>query len=224
MPGGDWGFQKQVQDGTITSPACLRLPAAAVVERSELAENKRTASMMTAMVKHQLFWTDKAPEGRFEHWRFADGVSKNLYLRRHGGDLVMCIRSWAECKNIQRDFKATLLTFLQWHLGWIDARDFFRARSEGILPHGYDCRHEEAVTRSQEGAGESKAKQDRVPVSTAVDAQCPGGGDKIGALDLWILKRMREEKCADRDICEFGWEWEHGFRKGVQDFYAAVGV
>ena len=50
------------------------------------------------------------------------------------------------------------------------------------------------------------------------------GGDKIGALDLWVLKRMRKERCADRNTCEFGWEWEQGFRKGVSDFYAVVGV
>jgi hypothetical protein len=80
MPGGDWGFRKQVQDGNITSPACLRLPAAEVIERSKLAENRRTALMMTATTQHQSFWNDKAPERRFEHWRFADGVSNNLYL------------------------------------------------------------------------------------------------------------------------------------------------
>lgn len=46
------------------------------------------------------------------------------------------------------------------------------------------------------------------------------GGDKIGMLDLWILKRLRES-CQDGD---FVWEWEHGFRQGVKAFYEAAGV
>jgi hypothetical protein len=75
MPGGDWKFQKQDQDDTIMSLACLRLPAATVVERSKLAENKRTAFTMTAIIKHQSFWNNKVPEKRLEHWRFTDRVS-----------------------------------------------------------------------------------------------------------------------------------------------------
>lgn len=45
------------------------------------------------------------------------------------------------------------------------------------------------------------------------------GGDKIGAVDLWTRKRMVE---ADEFDQQSGWEWEHGFRKGISDFYAAV--
>lgn len=47
------------------------------------------------------------------------------------------------------------------------------------------------------------------------------GGDKIGALDLWIRKRLVESGQAWQ---QYGWEWEHGFRKGVQDFQSAVGA
>lgn len=46
------------------------------------------------------------------------------------------------------------------------------------------------------------------------------GCDKIGMLDLWILKRLRD--C--RQTGEFVWQWEQGFRKGVQSFYEAVGI
>ena len=43
------------------------------------------------------------------------------------------------------------------------------------------------------------------------------GADKIGALDLWICKRMGE--CGMWKGKEAaGWEWEQGFRKGVGDF------
>jgi aryl-phospho-beta-D-glucosidase BglC (GH1 family) len=47
------------------------------------------------------------------------------------------------------------------------------------------------------------------------------GGDIIGMLDLWVLKRMREAGQAGQ---QFGWEWEQGMRRGVTDFYGAVGL
>ncbi|EEA27622.1 hypothetical protein EYB25_001393 [Talaromyces marneffei] len=45
------------------------------------------------------------------------------------------------------------------------------------------------------------------------------GGDRIGALELWIGKRMIE---AEQLGSSFGWEWEHGYRKGVTDFEKLV--
>lgn len=182
MPGGDWGFKKQVENGTITAPANLSLPAVEVAERTKNAEERRSKSMVDAVQKHTSFWDGQAPGGRFEHWRFADG----------------------------------------WHLGWTDARDFFIARIEGLIPHGDDCDGYVSVEASQhDGACVSRP----VP-NTASNPRrrSRDGADKIGALDLWVLKRMKDEKCADRSTCGFGWEWEQGFRKGVGDFYAAVGV
>ncbi|EED20077.1 glucan 1,3-beta-glucosidase precursor, putative [Talaromyces stipitatus ATCC 10500] len=41
------------------------------------------------------------------------------------------------------------------------------------------------------------------------------GGDKIGALELWIGKRMLETGQLSSPLA---WEWEHGYRKGVKDF------
>ena len=38
-----------------------------------------------------------------------------------------------------------------------------------------------------------------------------GGADTIGALDLWVLKRLRE----NGQQGGFSWQWEHGFREGV---------
>jgi hypothetical protein len=32
---------------------------------------------------------------------------------------------------------------LKWHLGWINTRDFFRARSESLIPHCDGCKHED---------------------------------------------------------------------------------
>ena len=44
------------------------------------------------------------------------------------------------------------------------------------------------------------------------------GADTIGALELWILKRLRESG----QHSGFLWEWEHGFRQGVSAFEHAV--
>ncbi len=49
------------------------------------------------------------------------------------------------------------------------------------------------------------------------------GGDKIGCLDVWVQKRMRETGSM-KEQAALGWEWEHGFRKGVADFYRTVGI
>ncbi|KAL6704113.1 Glucan 1,3-beta-glucosidase 3 [Coniothyrium glycines] len=44
--------------------------------------------------------------------------------------------------------------------------------------------------------------------------------DKIGMLEVWILKRIRESGFRGG----FTWLFEQGLRKGIQDFYAVVGV
>ncbi|TQB71463.1 Glucan 1,3-beta-glucosidase 3 [Monascus purpureus] len=47
------------------------------------------------------------------------------------------------------------------------------------------------------------------------------GGDRIGAIDLWVRKRIVETGQVKEGL---GWEWEHGFRKGMADFYALFDV
>ena len=76
MPGGDWGFKEQVDNGNILGPSNLRLSAAEVRERSHTAEAKREGLKETAVQGHQAYWDERSPGGRFEHWRFAEGVSK----------------------------------------------------------------------------------------------------------------------------------------------------
>ena len=46
------------------------------------------------------------------------------------------------------------------------------------------------------------------------------GGDKIGMLDLWCLKRLRGSGQRDG----FAWKFEHGLRQGIRDFYECVGI
>ncbi|CAO2653313.1 Nn.00g027240.m01.CDS01 [Neocucurbitaria sp. VM-36] len=45
-------------------------------------------------------------------------------------------------------------------------------------------------------------------------------GDKIGMLELWVLKRVRESGYRGG----LSWQFEHGLRKGIQDFYATVNI
>ena len=96
-----------------------------------------------------------------------------------------------------------------WHLGWSDARDFFGARLGRTVP-------------SRGGSGRyGHADESAMSMETGDGLV---GADKIGALDLWVLKRMKEQRVARRDECPFGWEWEQGFRAGVRAFEECVSV
>ncbi|OQO03206.1 hypothetical protein B0A48_11461 [Cryoendolithus antarcticus] len=46
------------------------------------------------------------------------------------------------------------------------------------------------------------------------------GGDRIGMLELWVLKRLRESGMGGK----FVWEFEQGVRKGVADYYQLAGI
>ena len=46
------------------------------------------------------------------------------------------------------------------------------------------------------------------------------GGDRIGGLELWVRKRLRESGTGGG----FVWEWEQGFRQGVGRFEGLVGL
>lgn len=48
------------------------------------------------------------------------------------------------------------------------------------------------------------------------------GPQRIGMIELWVLKRCREY--ARGQQTKALWEWEQGFRKGVKDFENAVGI
>ena len=47
------------------------------------------------------------------------------------------------------------------------------------------------------------------------------GGDKIGAMDLWALKRLRE---TGNGVAQFAWEFELGLRQGIRDFGESAGI
>jgi hypothetical protein len=47
------------------------------------------------------------------------------------------------------------------------------------------------------------------------------GSDRIGCLEVWILKRLRDcNQCG----CQYAWKFEQGFRKGMYDLEHAVGI
>jgi len=48
----------------------------------------------------------------------------------------------------------------------------------------------------------------------------PTQGDKIGMLELWVLKRIRESGYKG----DFTWLFEQGLRKGIQDFYVMAAI
>ena len=102
-------------------------------------------------------------------------------------------------------------------LGWKDAREFFAARLDAIVP----CAFGEVIFPPPQGMsmgmdGEGASREPNTFNDSVI------GADVIGALDLWILKRMREVGVADPGACPCGWEWEHGFRAGVRTFGQTV--
>ena len=76
MPGGDWGYKEQVENGNIIALKNLFIPAAEVIELGRAAERIRDDCMSRAVGAHKSYWDKQAPDKRFEHWRFADGVSQ----------------------------------------------------------------------------------------------------------------------------------------------------
>lgn len=115
-------------------------------------------------------------------------------------------------------------------LGWNDARDFFAARLGGVIPSSIP--YANLVSSNQpppppmggfDGANQSQHWQSGGGQSS-LDENKIIGADTIGAIDLWVLKRMRESRVADSNTCPFGWEWEHGFRAGERGFREVVGA
>ncbi|EXJ73064.1 uncharacterized protein A1O5_04213 [Cladophialophora psammophila CBS 110553] len=109
-----------------------------------------------------------------------------------------------------------------WGLGWTDARQFFAARLERQIPSatgsGPNSVFPTAISAGGTGLDGTTASHE----SPIMDENLTIGTDMIGALDLWILKRMCQEGVADSQKCPFGWEFEHGFRKAVSDFQGVV--
>lgn len=116
-----------------------------------------------------------------------------------------------------------------WELGFRDAREFFAARVNGYLPSALGLGPGSGPSPFGGMDGASASHEPSNPAATSDTtpndiADVVVGGDIIGALDLWVLKRMRSEGVANPQTCPFGWEFEHGLRKGVRDFEGLVGA
>ena len=136
MPGGEWGFVAQTNEGNITPP---NFSAKSAAERQAMiarAGNEKGNRMHWAIEQHVSYWTRTDPHGHYEHEKYEHG----------------------------------------WSVGYQDALAFF------------------------EGRGTQ--------------------GDKIGMLEIWILKRIRESGYRGG----FTWLFEQGLRKGIADLYATIGI
>ena len=77
MPGGDWGFKEQVEKWNIAVPTNLALDADHVRYRCQVVdqEENREKLRSIAVEGHRSYWDDRSPGVKYEHWRFAQGVS-----------------------------------------------------------------------------------------------------------------------------------------------------
>lgn len=195
--GGEWGFREQVDNGAVIAPAWTSLTRAQISHRLDEADRTRAATMTKSVFEHQAYWNQRGTS-----------QSKKLHVEH---------RQFAD----------------GWHLGWCDARHFFAARADGVIP-----------------APEHSTPEAELETGAALDPAI--GADRIGYLDLWVLHRMRAQdtsggretakgdKRAKADMGRHnalstaspsssfsssrGWQWEHGFRKGIADFEAAVRI
>ncbi|EXJ81234.1 hypothetical protein A1O3_07524 [Capronia epimyces CBS 606.96] len=114
-----------------------------------------------------------------------------------------------------------------WLQGWSDARDFFAARVDRYVPSILTAASVSGWTPMHSPPAATLTAQQSGPVAVDEDEDedAPVGADLLGgALDLWILHRMRAEGLTNHQACPFGWEWEHGFRAGVRSFGDVVAV
>ncbi|KAF2150031.1 glycoside hydrolase family 5 protein [Myriangium duriaei CBS 260.36] len=81
----------------------------------------------------------------------------------------------------------------------------------GLFERGWDTGFEDAAALFE-------MRETMVHLDGGEDAII--GGDKLGSIDLWVLKRLRDAKVEGR----FVWEFEHGIRQGLRDFYGLAGV
>jgi aryl-phospho-beta-D-glucosidase BglC (GH1 family) len=136
MPGGEWGFVAQTQNGAITPPQYLTHSPEQVQQGVHGARDQREHLKGESYGAHCHYWDTNYP-GRYDHPKYEQG----------------------------------------WEIGFDDATRFY----EGV----------------------------------------DGIRGRIGMAELWILKRAREGGLGRE---EFMWEWEQGFRKGVEDFERCVGM
>jgi aryl-phospho-beta-D-glucosidase BglC (GH1 family) len=153
------------------------------------------------------FWTLKMGWMDGGDWGFKQQVKTGAVIPPRSFTLSFDeIKS--ECRNANTCKEQLQTTALTQHTNYWDKRSSSTKYEHWRYERGWDL-----------GFGDAMAF-----LCSKLDGNLPNtrrvaGGDRIGALELWIGKRMVETGQLDSP---FGWEWEHGYRKGVEDFEKLV--
>ncbi|KAF3311983.1 Glucan 1,3-beta-glucosidase 3 [Orbilia oligospora] len=73
MPGGEWGFSEQTNNGAIPAPPLAAADNTAVQEGISKASRSREDLKNASMAQHTNYWNHASPGQYFEHHRFQDG-------------------------------------------------------------------------------------------------------------------------------------------------------
>ncbi|CAK4032617.1 glycoside hydrolase family 5 [Lecanosticta acicola] len=99
-------------------------------------------------------------------------------------------------------------------------RDFRRGNTWGAHCQYWDTNHPGHYEHERFARGWDVGFEDAAAFFGMRSQHGQRGADKIGMLDVWTLKRLRESGQGG----PFVWEYEDGFRQGIADFYGCVGV
>lgn len=99
-------------------------------------------------------------------------------------------------------------------------RDHRRGTTWGVHCQYWDTNHPGHYEHERFPQGWDVGFSDAMAFFEMRSKQNHQGTDKIGMLDLWILKRLRDSGQSGK----FVWEYEQGMRQGIRDFYEVAGI
>jgi aryl-phospho-beta-D-glucosidase BglC (GH1 family) len=95
-----------------------------------------------------------------------------------------------------------------------------RGDSVGAHAHYWDTNHPGTYEHQRFEQGWDVGFSDAMAFFGQRSQKGLNGGDKIGMLDLWVLKRLKDSGQGGK----FVWEFEQGLRQGIKDFYQCAGI
>lgn len=99
-------------------------------------------------------------------------------------------------------------------------RDFRRGNTWGAHCQFWDSNHPGQYQHERFAQGWDVGFDDAATFFGMRSQHGQRGADRIGMLDLWVLKRLRESGQGG----PFVWEFEQGLRQGIADFYVCAGM
>jgi aryl-phospho-beta-D-glucosidase BglC (GH1 family) len=112
MEGGEWGFVEQVKRGNLWIPPNFSLSPRDVSMSLQVAVDRREELAESAERQHAQYWSKAAPNGTFEHARYAEGWevgysdAQRFYEARarqrlgssvdNGADTIGCLDIWVK--------------------------------------------------------------------------------------------------------------------------------